>query len=79
MDEQVTALRLLWTQELVTFEGRWHRIRGAGINPLPRRPIPLGWAATGCCHHFMSPSCLSTEPCSPWRMSWRGPSPCRRR
>ncbi len=42
MEEQVKVLRLLWTQEVVTFEGRWHRIRAAGINPLPRRrPIPL--------------------------------------
>jgi len=26
----------------VTFEGQWHRVTGAGINPLPhRRPIPI--------------------------------------
>src|SRR5688500_10443275 len=24
IDEQMTVLRALWTQELVTFEGRWH-------------------------------------------------------
>jgi probable F420-dependent oxidoreductase len=42
MNEQMAVLRALWTQELVTFEGRWHRITDAGINPLPvQRPIPL--------------------------------------
>ncbi len=40
--EQVALLRLLWTQELVDFEGRYHRVRGAGIRPLPvQRPIPV--------------------------------------
>jgi alkanesulfonate monooxygenase SsuD/methylene tetrahydromethanopterin reductase-like flavin-dependent oxidoreductase (luciferase family) len=35
-------LRLLWTQELVTYKGRWHDIPDAGINPQPvQRPIPL--------------------------------------
>jgi probable F420-dependent oxidoreductase len=41
-DEQIEVLRLLWTKELVTYEGRWHKITDAGINPLPiQRPIPL--------------------------------------
>src|SRR5580700_4865892 len=40
--EQIKVLRALWTQETVTFEGRWHRIPDASINPLPvQRPIPL--------------------------------------
>jgi probable F420-dependent oxidoreductase len=40
--EQIKVLRALWTQETVTFEGRWHRIPDAGINPLPvQRPIPV--------------------------------------
>ncbi len=47
-EEQIALLRALWTEEVVTFEGRWHRVIEAGINPLPRqRPIPLwigGWA-----------------------------------
>jgi hypothetical protein len=35
-------MRMLWTQELVTFEGRWHKIADAGLNPLPiQRPIPI--------------------------------------
>ena len=42
IEEQVAVLRALWTQELVTFEGRWHRITDASINPLPvQRPIPI--------------------------------------
>jgi len=42
VEEQVALLRLLWTRELVDFEGRYHRVRGAGINPLPvQRPIPV--------------------------------------
>lgn len=42
VEEQVALLRLLWTQELVDFEGRYHRVRAAGINPLPvQRPIPV--------------------------------------
>ncbi|HKV43114.1 MAG TPA: LLM class F420-dependent oxidoreductase [bacterium] len=42
VEEQIKVLRALWTQESVTFHGRWHRIPDAGINPLPvRRPIPL--------------------------------------
>ncbi|MBN1371715.1 MAG: LLM class F420-dependent oxidoreductase [Anaerolineaceae bacterium] len=42
LEEQIEVLRLLWTQELVTFEGKWHHIPDAGINPLPvQRPIPI--------------------------------------
>ncbi len=41
-EEQVRLLRLLWTKPLVTFEGQWHHIPDAGINPLPiQQPIPL--------------------------------------
>jgi probable F420-dependent oxidoreductase len=46
-EEQVELLRLLWTQELVSFDGRWHKISDAGINPLPvQRPIPI-WFGGG--------------------------------
>jgi probable F420-dependent oxidoreductase len=42
IEEQVGLLRQLWTQDLVTFTGRWHTIPDAGINPLPvQRPIPI--------------------------------------
>ena len=42
MEEQVSLMRQLWTEPLVTFSGRWHNIADAGIKPLPvQRPIPL--------------------------------------
>ena len=42
LNEQVTLLRQLWTQPLVTLQGKWHTIPDAGINPLPvQRPIPI--------------------------------------
>lgn len=42
IEEQVTLLRKLWTQPLVDFQGRWHNIPDAGLNPLPvQRPIPI--------------------------------------
>jgi len=41
-EEQIAVMRKLWTQELVTFEGRWHKITDAGIKPLPvQKPIPV--------------------------------------
>jgi len=41
-EEQIELLRKLWTQPLVTFDGRWHKVTDAGINPLPvQRPIPI--------------------------------------
>jgi probable F420-dependent oxidoreductase len=46
VEEQIEVLRLLWTQELVDFTGRWHRIDRAGIRPLPvQRPIPIWMGA----------------------------------
>ena len=41
-EEQIEVMRALWTQDVVTFEGRWHTIKGGGINPRPvQQPIPL--------------------------------------
>jgi len=41
-EEQVALLRQLWTQPLVTFDGRWDKIPDAGLNPLPlQQPIPI--------------------------------------
>jgi probable F420-dependent oxidoreductase len=41
-EEQMALLKRLWTEETVSFEGRWHKISDAGINPLPtQRPIPM--------------------------------------
>jgi probable F420-dependent oxidoreductase len=40
--EQIAVLRLLWTNQVGSFDGRWHRFDAAGISPLPvQRPIPV--------------------------------------
>jgi probable F420-dependent oxidoreductase len=48
IEEQIQVLRLLWTQDVVTFDGRFHSLPGVGINPPPvQRPIPIwmgGWS-----------------------------------
>jgi len=42
IEEQIALLRQLWTEPLADFEGEWHRVVDAGINPLPvQRPIPI--------------------------------------
>jgi probable F420-dependent oxidoreductase len=42
MVEQIALMQALWTNEIVSFDGEWHRIDDAGINPLPvQRPIPV--------------------------------------
>ena len=42
VEEQVEVMRRLWTKELVTYQGKWHRVPDAGINPLPvQQPIPV--------------------------------------
>lgn len=41
-DEQIQLLKQLWTQDSVDFQGEFHQVRDAGLNPLPvQRPIPL--------------------------------------
>ena len=41
-EEQIDVLRKLWADETVTFNGKWHQIEDAGINPLPEsRSIPV--------------------------------------
>lgn len=47
IEEQVSVLRELWQHALVDFDGEWHRIHGAGIDPRPiQRPIPV-WMGGG--------------------------------
>ncbi len=42
VEEQIEVLRLLWSQEIVTYHGQFHSITEAGLNPLPvRRSIPI--------------------------------------
>lgn len=46
IEEQITVMRRLWTEQVVTFEGRYEKITAAGIAPLPvQRPIPV-WLGT---------------------------------
>lgn len=41
-EEQIALLRRFWQEPVFSFEGRYHRVSGAGINPLPvQRPIPI--------------------------------------
>jgi probable F420-dependent oxidoreductase len=40
-EEQVEVLRRLWSEDTVSFEGRFHTIERAGINPRPDSPIPV--------------------------------------
>jgi probable F420-dependent oxidoreductase len=47
IEEQIELLRALWTNGTVEFEGEFHSVPDAGINPLPiRRPIPI-WYGSG--------------------------------
>ena len=41
IEEQINLLRQLWTVPVISFEGKFDRIDRAGINPRPRRLIPL--------------------------------------
>jgi probable F420-dependent oxidoreductase len=42
IEEQIEVLRLLWSQEVVSYQGQFHTITEAGLNPLPvRRSIPI--------------------------------------
>jgi probable F420-dependent oxidoreductase len=41
-EEQVDLMRRLWTEETVTYRGKFHRVTAAGLAPLPlQRPIPV--------------------------------------
>src|SRR5712692_2216911 len=41
-EEQIQLMRKLWTERVVTFEGRFDTVTAAGINPRPiQQPIPI--------------------------------------
>src|SRR5438874_12026155 len=43
VEEQIEVMRLLWSQEIVTYKGKFHTIAEAGLNPLPvHGSIPIG-------------------------------------
>ena len=41
IEEQLVYMRRLWNEASVTFEGDFHRIKGAGIKPRPKSHVPL--------------------------------------
>lgn len=42
LEEQIALLRALWTEPIVTFEGKNHTVTEAGLNPMPvQQPIPI--------------------------------------
>jgi probable F420-dependent oxidoreductase len=42
LSEQIVVLRRLWTEPSITHDGRYDKITGAGLSPLPvQRPIPI--------------------------------------
>ena len=41
-EEQIDLMRQLWADDTIDFEGKWHTVTDAGLNPLPpRRSIPV--------------------------------------
>jgi probable F420-dependent oxidoreductase len=40
-NEQIQLLRLLWSEPLLDYQGRWHRIDRASILPRPAQTIPV--------------------------------------
>jgi probable F420-dependent oxidoreductase len=45
-EEQVQVIRALWENETIDFQGRWHRVPHAGINPRPESRIPIWFGGT---------------------------------
>jgi TAT-translocated FGD2 family F420-dependent dehydrogenase len=45
--EAITLIRRLWTEDWVTFEGRYYRLQGAKLYDKPSQPIPIYVAAGG--------------------------------
>ncbi len=46
LEEQIELLRRFWTEPLVTFEGEFHSVLAAGLNPMPSSAIPI-WMGGG--------------------------------
>ena len=47
-EEQIELMRHLWADEVISYDGRWHKVTDAGLNPLPtnrRIPVWLGGMA----------------------------------
>lgn len=41
IEEQVVLLRRLWNEPLINFQSEFHHLNDVGINPLPKRSIPI--------------------------------------
>jgi probable F420-dependent oxidoreductase len=41
LEEQVDVLRKLWAEPVISYDGTYHEIVEAGLNPLPGREIPI--------------------------------------
>ncbi|TWD81278.1 putative F420-dependent oxidoreductase [Kribbella amoyensis] len=46
LTEQVDVLRKLWADPVISYQGRFHEIEEAGLNPMPGRQIPI-WFGGG--------------------------------
>jgi probable F420-dependent oxidoreductase len=40
-EEQVELMRMLWANDAFSFDGRYHTVDRAGINPRPTQPVPI--------------------------------------
>ena len=41
LEEQVDLLRKLWAEPVISYDGRFHQVEEAGLNPMPGRSIPV--------------------------------------
>ena len=46
LEEQIVVLRKLWSEPLVSFQGRWHALDRVALAPRPARPLPI-WIGGG--------------------------------
>jgi len=46
MEENITILRKLWTEDRVTYEGKFHKLEGAFIEPKPVQNPPPIWVVS---------------------------------
>ena len=40
-EEQIELMRRLWSEEVIDFDGEFHKVTAAGISPRPSQPIPV--------------------------------------
>jgi probable F420-dependent oxidoreductase len=66
-EEQIGLLRALWTNDLVSIDGEFHRIVDAGLNPLPEPP-PEIWLGGGSTKRAFDRIARLADG---WMMPWR--------